>query len=225
MKEKARKLLQEIYKKYLSSGKNGVYFYGSILRADFDPQSSDIDGIAIVDDNVPLKTREAILKELAAGMPELKKFGFQFLYKSELNGGPTKGRIAQVISPKSLLLELPYWEHVAGENFHQTDFVPTSMDEALLDEARIIKSRGWDVVASIQTTHDYEYFVKKLIQVLYLLDEKTNGMRPFSYDTIRNLNTTLSKALLETKAAKYEPTVFQKNLPEFQQFIDQFLRN
>jgi predicted nucleotidyltransferase len=224
MKEKARKLLQQIYTKYLSTGENGVYLYGSILRDDFDPETSDIDGIAIVDDNVPLELREKILSELTAAMPELKKIGFQLLYKSELNGGEPKGRIAKVISPKALLLEMPYWEHVAGKIFLPKDFPPTNFSEAVADEMRIAVSRGWSDVKNVEE-EKYEFFTKLLIYILYLQDEEVNGAKPFSYDIIRKLQIPLSEALLETKAAQYNKTVFQKNIPIFQKFIDQLLSN
>lgn len=222
MKEKARKLLQQIYTKYLSTGENGVYLYGSILRNDFNPETSDIDGIAIVDDNVPLELREQILAELTATMPELKRFGFQLLYKSELNGHEPKGRIAKVISPKALLLEMPYWEHVAGKTFSSNNFPPTNFNEAIADEMKIAVSRGWDDVKNVEE-EKYGFFTKLLIYILYLQDEEVNGAKPFSYDIIRNLKTSLSEALLETKATQYNKTVFQRHMLIFQKFVDQLL--
>lgn len=224
MKEKARKLLQQMYEKYLSHGKNGVYFYGSILRDDFNPETSDIDGIAIVDDDVPFELRAKILQELIDGMPELKKFGFQFLYKSELNDGPAKGRIAQVISPKALLLEMPYWEHVAGSTFSQSDFPQTNFTEAIADEMRMAVSRGWKDVRNVES-EKYEFFIKLLCYIIYLQDENRTGPKPFSYDIIRNSTEPIAKILLELRAAKYDKALFQKHFFEFQQFFDQVSQN
>lgn len=223
MKEKARALLKEIYGRYLSSGENGIYFYGSILRDDFNPQTSDIDTVAIVGDEVPLEVEKQIQNELVKSLPEAKKFGFRLLYISELKGEKIKSFVASVISPKALLLDLPNWEYVVGKKFMLKDFPARNFDEPIVDELALIKRRKWDKVADIPEK-EQEYFIKKLIQLLYLMDQAAHGPKPFSYDILRNIKEPIAAALLECKASKYDKTVFKKNVPEFQKFVDQIIK-
>jgi predicted nucleotidyltransferase len=85
--------LKEIYEKYSSQGMLAVYIWGSVLTPDFNIESSDVDTIAIVYDELDYKFEEIIQKQLALKHPEVSKLGFRFLYKSEFDTGVSKGAL------------------------------------------------------------------------------------------------------------------------------------
>ena len=58
--KKIESTLKEIYKRYKNKGALSIYLWGSILTGDYNPKSSDIDSIAIVDKNAKLKDNEEI---------------------------------------------------------------------------------------------------------------------------------------------------------------------
>ena len=114
--------LKEIYNEYTSQGMLAIYIQGSILTPDFNPESSDIDTIAIVDDEIDNRFEEEIQKRLALMHPEVKKFGFRLLYKSEFDTGVSKGALGSIGNPALLLLDFPTWYWVCGTKFTQKDF-------------------------------------------------------------------------------------------------------
>ena len=98
-------VLLKIYSKYKNKGVLSIYLWGTVLTDDFNPTSSDIDSIAIVDNKATEKNNREINKFLKNYSPEYNDFKLNYLYLNELNGGEIKSRLAKNIDPHLLLLD------------------------------------------------------------------------------------------------------------------------
>lgn len=130
----ARQFSGQIYDKYKSSGVLAIYLWGSVTRGDFDPETSDIDLICIVDDKFPLELNETIREQLTNLAPDYE-WGFQIIYADELNGGPLRSRLAQAMSPQTILPSFTQWTYLWGKQYIRNDF---SVEDASFDERMCI---------------------------------------------------------------------------------------
>jgi predicted nucleotidyltransferase len=229
MIDKAKALLEEIFNRYSSQGMDSVYFYGSIMRDDFNSSVSDIDSLAIVADTIPIELENKIRADLSEAMPEIKKFGFRLVYKSELSTGEVKGSLTTIISPKSLLLEIPNWQLIKGINFQREHFrslLPT-YTEALEDEVKIIRKRGWFKVESVPEIERMP-LLKKLTQILYLKYKIAGNSGSFCYSDILDHfkgrpEEHVVAAIKETKQSGWASHLYKKHTGIFQEFLDKIL--
>ncbi len=118
---RAKSALQQLYDNHRSAGILALYIWGSITRSDFDPATSDIDVICIVADDFALENNERFKEELTQLAPE-REWGFQVIYLDELNGGAVRSRLAQAMSPQSILPSFNSWVYVCGTQFGRSDF-------------------------------------------------------------------------------------------------------
>ncbi len=93
-----------------------------MLTNEFNPGSSDVDSIAIVQNEVPLELEEKMMNHVRTTYPGLEDFYIRFIYLGELNGEKARAPLASVIYPKILLLEMPNWRHIIGQEFTNQDF-------------------------------------------------------------------------------------------------------
>lgn len=119
--DEAKRYLENLYRRRKNDGILAMYIWGSITRSDFDPATSDIDVICIVNDEFDKANNEKLREELTADAPG-REWGFQIIYLDELNGGPIRSRLAQAMSPQSILPTFPSWVHVCGNQYDRTDF-------------------------------------------------------------------------------------------------------
>lgn len=117
----AKKHLENLYARHKNDGILGMYIWGSITRSDFDPATSDIDVVCIVDNELDKAGNEKLREELTANAPG-REWGFQIIYLDELNGGPIRSRLAQAMSPQSILPTFPSWVYVCGNQYDRADF-------------------------------------------------------------------------------------------------------
>jgi len=171
--EKAKKALKDVYEKYKDEGVLSVYIWGSILTDDFNPETSDIDTIAIVEDRLPIDRENEMKEYVRSAYPELDEIFIRFLYLSELDGGSAKAPLAKVILPPILLLEMPSWLYVDGEDFKNTDFSiqPPTFQEAIRIRLNRKQKEGWYDVANIPKDL-HLYFLKGLVRIIDLLHKK-----------------------------------------------------
>ncbi len=126
----AKQRLLDLYNLHKSDGILALYIWGSITRSDFDPETSDIDVICIVDDSFDIANNEKFKDELTEKAPQ-REWGFQIIYLDELNGGPIRSRLANAMSPQSILPSFLSWIYICGQLFERTEF---SVKDASLDE-------------------------------------------------------------------------------------------
>lgn len=223
---KAEAALRDIFAQYGAQGVDSVYLWGSVLRPDFNPTTSDVDSIGIASDTLPYEVEKEIQDRLKAMHPEIKKFGFRLLYESELRGGPTKGFLASVQSPKFHVLDLPHWQHVDGVKFEQSDFLeklPT-FREAVVSEIPHLRARQNDYESG--KTEAFQHYVKKIAQIIDLLQRERGVAGRFAYDTMVSqaedgLERQVAEALMEIKKASYDPVVIKKYESILAEFAEQ----
>ena len=221
----AEAALNEVFSDYRSQGLAAVYLWGSVLREDFNPESSDVDSIGIAQDQTPFELEQEIQSRLMEKIPSIKKFGFRIIYSSELAGGPIKGFLSSVQSPKSHLLDLPNWQLVAGRDFKQSDFateLPT-FHEAMLDEIPELRRHQQNYEAG--DVEDYPNFIKKIAQIVDLLQKERGASGRFSYSEIlsraaEGLEKQTAAALVEIKSAGYDAQVIKKHDKTLKEFIN-----
>ena len=226
--EQIKDALMETYSVHANDGILAIYLWGSILSPDYSLGSSDIDTIAIVSDDTPISLEKNIQNELSGKIPGVDKFGFRFLYESELNGGTIKGNLASYIDIKLLLLDFPNWMHVAGTDFKRTDFAlpPLTEDEAIGLHLAKAKKLGWTDTASI-SERDVMYFLKNLSQTIYM-KERLKGMTgPFSYSRLEAFASGTEKELIRainaSKKAGWDYETFLNDRLMYQRYLDDIM--
>lgn len=218
--------LREIFKEDSSKGILSIYIWGSIITPDFNPESSDIDTIAIVNDEIKSGSEEEIQKQLELKHPEIKKLGFRLVYKSEFDTGITKGTLGSIGNPALLLLDLPTWHWVCGTKFSQKDFalpVPT-YDEAIKLRYENTKER-WPEITLIKP-EQIQYFVKQILRIIHLQQLKRAGLSYtiFSYTSVKkNASGKPEEGLvnicLQIKSSKWNFGEFEKHKDAFKEYI------
>lgn len=225
-----KKALNELYEKYKNQGILAMYMWGSILTDDFNPETSDQDTIAIVDDQFPLELEKQMMDEIRAIYNELSQFYIRVLYVGELNGEFTKAPLATVIYPPLLLLEMPKWMHVAGENFSNQDFVikPPTYIEAIQLHLLKLKNDKWMYVSGV-TENIHMFFIKTLMRLVDIVQRSRHDTEDlFSYGKIlreaKISGTPEEKAVVgamfESRKNNWDYNIFLKNKKNYQDFID-----
>ena len=167
-----------------------------------------------------------IQKQLASKHTEIKKLGFRFVYKSELDTGVTKGTLGTIGNPALLLLDLPTWHWVCGTKFIQGDFalpVP-SYAEAIKLRYENTKER-WPEIDLIKP-EEVQYFVKQILRIVHLrqLQRENLPYTIFSYSSVREVADRTAEAgvvniCLAIKASKWDFEQFKNNIHIFKQYI------
>jgi len=216
--------LKEIFEEYKDQGLISLYLYGSILTADYKEGESDIDSIGFVNEDMPLALENEIKNKLCK-KSGFDKFGFRFLYKSELNTGIVKGNLGSFIHPQLLLLDFPYWKHVAGENFSRSDFALNDIGTAeavkiRLDHLMRIENGSFKTYPG----EKHILFLKVLARIMYHLQQERVNNGPFSYSSVfqhaNEEEKVIAEALLNCKKNKWDEEVFEENLALYKSFIE-----
>lgn len=227
-KKIASKALKAIFSEYKNKGMVSIYLWGSVTRDDFEPATSDIDVIAVVDDTFNLNERVKIKERLEANNPEIREFGFQCVFLSELNGGARKSILAKLQEPGYLLKSFSQWELVSGHKFNRADFtVPDLTDRGMVehnvaeakralanldDPGRKPNANRIDLVKSILMLIHWRSVIDKNHRQLDL-----NRLPFYALPTDRRM----SKALLKLREMKcYQGDSFDKLLPEIVAFLE-----
>jgi hypothetical protein len=195
----ARKHLQDIFAKYQRNGMLALYIWGSVTRDDFDPATSDIDCIAIVDEAFPLELNEAIKGALNIAMPDTE-WGFQIIYRSELDGGPLKSRVAKVMAPRIILSSFQDWIWIAGRQFKQTDFAlgETTLAELTRLVVETIDRRlaGLDDPDTYRQERNRKGLVKACLQLIYCRQQMRSGCFPLNYNRLQDRADGMERPVL-----------------------------
>jgi|GEM_PF-1031111 len=200
--------LKRVYETYRDQGLLSMYLWGSILRGEYNADSSDIDSIGIVTDSFPLAVQDEInehFKESKSGLRDLRT---NLIRLSEINGADAVTRIAMVIPPPLLLLEFNSWKHVAGQQFGRNDFaVPVlSTTEAACLNLNVVLDQYVSKIKSGDMTK-WKSFLKQMMHVCHLINKQDGVFTPFSYiDLERGVipeNQKIIELLLQFKKDSY----------------------
>lgn len=224
MKNTPENALNEIFEEYKDQGLVSLYLYGSILTPDYKEGESDIDSIGFVNEDMPLALENEIKNKLCE-KSGFDKFGFRFLYKSELDTGTVKGNLGSFIHPQLLLLDFPYWKHVAGKIFSRSDF--NFKDAGTAEAVRIRLDHLARINDGLFKTHPGEkhiLFSKVLARIIYHLQQGRGNVGPFSYSSVfQNSDEeerAIAQAILNCKKSKWDEAVFEENLALYNSYID-----
>jgi hypothetical protein len=161
--------------------------WGSITRDDFDPNTSDIDIICIVNDDFPEEMNQQLREELTQSAPE-KEWGFQIIYLDELNGGRLRSRLARAMSPQSILPSFGHWFFVCGKKFTRESFTvrDASIPERMLLNIEEIRKRLAAVPADddCRKIRDRKGIVKAVLLLIYNRQQLRYGSFELNYNTL-----------------------------------------
>lgn len=223
MKEQAELELNKIYNRYSDQGILSLYLWGSILTNDFDGEKSDIDSIAFVEDSTPMELQKTISDELAQS--DIPRLHLNFIYLGEFNNSPIRSGLSGVIDPRLLLLDFPYWKHVAGKRLKVKDFSlkKPNYKQATDIHLQNIKRRQWQDVSKV-SPFERIYFIKEIARLIHVVQlNRVSNKAPFSYiDILKRANKDekpVVEAVNELRANNSKIS-FDRFVPIFQEFLD-----
>lgn len=227
-KEIAKKALEKIFQIYAEKGIIALYLWGSSTRNDFNPQSSDIDVLAIIDEHFDIGWRVNIKKELETKNPEINEFGFQCIFLSELNGGERKSLLGKLQAPGYLLKSFSEWEWVCGKKFQRDDFsvkdfaVQQMIDHNITEADRTLSNL--DDPGRKPNANRID-LVKALLMLIHWRNVLNKGGHQLFLDRLPEISQesdrATAKLLLEIRANKsYSKDEFEKFLPRLLLFLN-----
>ena len=224
--EDAKQILQKLFAHHERDGIIALYIWGSITRSDFDPATSDIDVLCIVDDTFPAKHNELFKQELTDMSPG-REWGFQVIYLDELNGGEIRSRLAQAMSPQSILPSFPSWIYVCGTRFERSDFA--ARDATIPERMRLniqeIRTRLSNIPTDddARKLRDRKGMVKACLQLIYNRQLLRNGYFDLDYNVLPikadAFERTMVEDLLKVKQQSlYDEVNYEPYARKIQQF-------
>ena len=216
MKDKAINILLQEFQK--NQYFKAIYLWGSITTDEFDSKTSDIDAIGIVEEDTSIQEKDTVNQSISAKLSQLK---INFLYPSELNGGPTRDTIASFIPVECILYDMNFWIHVAGTFFKREDFVlgRRSIDEVIAASLSSIKER---FLLKIKK-EDYVYFIKAVAKLCYFIHQKEQNPKPFRYHDLvsdsSNETRTICESIFLIKESGWDAKLIESELLIFKEFV------
>jgi hypothetical protein len=216
MKEKVTEIFTELQKDtpYIQS----IYLWGSITTNEYVRGKSDIDAIAFVNESTDPSEKDRLNKIIEEKISGLK---INFLYLSELNGGPSKTGLTKFIKPEVILYDFPAWVHVSGKKFLKEDFLSgqATLDQIIEVTLKEIRER----FLPIPYEKDYIYFVKAVAKLLYFINQKTSPFKSFRYsdliaDSDKN-NLKIAQIIFDLKKSDWDTKSINNKMAELVYFI------
>lgn len=213
----------KIYDQYRSYWLRSIYLWGSITSDDFDPETSDIDSVAIVDNWTDLQY-EAVIKTALSEWPlGAYEASLRFITPNELNGIEKTWYLTRFIQPEVIVLDMPFWIHVAWEHFPQRMFAlsQVNIQKVLAPMAQKAK----DIYLPFTGKFHQKYFLKPFFRICYYLNQPDGVIQePFSYQRLSEYKNTETNAiiakLMEVREKNWDEKIFYKYLPDFEEFLD-----
>ena len=217
--------LKDVFKDYEAQGIRAIYLWGSVTTEDFDPEISDIDSVAIVNDDFDIELEEIIRQKLQSQYPKIQKFGFRVLYEEELRSGKhIKSPLSSFVPPRLLLFGLHNWLYIGGKQYSQDNFTdsPITCEEAMKLRFYQLKQRNWEDASGVELDEEHHY-LKKLWRMMYLLQLMRGIKNKFSYSSIKSNANEEEKEVVEAleavRQSHYSRDVFLKHISIFNSFV------
>ncbi|MDP3880872.1 MAG: hypothetical protein Q8Q32_01670 [bacterium] len=215
--------LKKLFAKYEPYGVLAIYLQGSIVGNDFEIGNSDVDSVAFVSDSVSLDFEKVMRDFLSKNYPDIRDFGIRILYLSEMQDGVSRGgHLSKYIAPALLALDFPSWEHVAGREFSQNDFVKISQGKAVSLRLQHMESRGWRNVEGVELDF-LQYYLKTILRIIWHIDQERGRRYLFSYSAVSNRDdeySEIASIIKKIRDARWDKEIFIKNKGVFQNFVD-----
>lgn len=227
----ARTVLERLHDRYGHEGIESICLHGSILFDDFDPETSDVDSVAIAEDRLDFDYEDEMRQFLREQDTPLPDLGVRILYRSELDGEKPRGHLATVVNPTKLVYAFPDWKHVAGDRLRAENFdlAPVRHDEMVelhlskIVQSREVESGDWRYAPGL-SDEAYPYYVKSIARLIHARQSHERGeRRPFSYsgllDDAAGLEEDVVRAILELRETRDHET-FQEHADQFQTYVE-----
>ena len=225
VKRKIVETLERVHDDYRERGIVSIYLWGSVVSGDYDPEKSDVDALAFVSDDADEGDVSVIRRRMAEYAPEIADFHINFLYLSELKGGPIRSRLCRIMPPGYLLTKFPYWLHVVGQKFQRADFsvADFTWDEAIELNCREIFEEKVPLWKSDHPRGDeMKYVVKACMMICFCLHQKAHGEHAFSYASLRDEATEETRPIVsildEARKRGYDKGLIEKHVTEILEF-------
>jgi hypothetical protein len=197
-----RERIVELVLEYLDSTKamvddiEAIYLWGSILRLDFDPDSSDIDCVAIGELTAQDPDVLNLQDNARAKYKELAQLNIRLLYLCDLNGAGPHSELAQLIDPRLLLADFSSWTWVWGRHLTLSDFTlrACNLHEAYSVRLGALKGRLQRCLA-VPRTESPRYVLKEAGYLIHLIHQLSNDIYPFSYNELVKRSDEMTKKL------------------------------
>jgi hypothetical protein len=150
----------------------------------------------------------------------------RFITFDELNGKAETGYLTKFIRPEVIVLDMPYWLHMAGQEFSNTEFdlshVPLNKILALI--AQKAKDRYFPFTGQ----YHQKYFLKPIFRLCYYLNQSNAVIsEPFSYSKLpkyQNPETDeIIEKSMEVRSKNWNDSLFYSYLPHFEKFLDDII--
>lgn len=188
IKQIAEKTLVAAFDKFSSKGVLSLYLWGSILRDDWDPEISDVDALALLDDSATPDIQDELKAYVKEHAPEIRDFGVQVLYKSELDGAAPRTFMARVMprSVNHMLLMFPDFKHVAGARFERSDF--SEEDMSISEEVNGAIQSAKEKLEKLDdpSRNIRKDLVKNILWLAYFRAWQQKGRFPLNYNSLRD---------------------------------------
>jgi len=190
-----------------------IYLWGSITTDEYQKGISDIDALAFVEESTDISEKNKLNDALSKEFSGLK---INFLYLSELNGGPLKGGLTKVINPAVILYDFPAWIYVCGKKIEKRNFFAGRI---LLEEViRIASTEIKRRFLPIPIEQDYIYFIKALAKLLYFINQQRSPFKVFRYgdlisDTYKE-NLEIAQLIFEIKKSNWDSRLIREKIPD-----------
>ncbi len=222
VRDDVRQGLVACFNKFQAEGIFSMYLYGSITGQDFNPETSDIDSIAIVNEKVPQEFEKVLQNFIKIEVPHIHKFGIRILYTSELISLDKRSALTSFIPPQALLLDFPYWEHVCGQKFLRSDFASVTYQDGMRAMQGVIETWHWQSVKNVASDKIVNY-LKVIARIIWTFDGMQGNRYPFSYTELthrKNGFENLSNLILDLKKNNWSEEKFTPHKQDFQHFVE-----
>jgi hypothetical protein len=203
-----------------------MYLWGSILRLDFDPDSSDIDCVAIGGLNAQVSDLLQLRDSAREKHQELAQLNIRLLNACDLDGAGPHSELAQLIDPRLLLADFSSWLWVWGCHSSLSDFTlrPCDLHQAYSIRLRALRGRLQRCL-NVHRTEPPRYVLKEAGYLIHLIHQLSRDIHPFSYTELEKrsdeMTKNLSRAIVSARAHCWPEGECERAVPLVLDFLDQ----
>ena len=203
-----------------------IFLWGSILRLDFDADSSDIDCVAIGGPNAEDANLLELRDNARAKHHELAHLNLRRLYLCDLNGEEPNSELARLIDPRLLLADFPTWLWVWGRHLSLSNFRlrPCTLQEAYSIRLLALRRRLQRCL-DVRRTEPPRYVLKEAGYLIHVIHQLSRDIHPFSYTELEKrsdeMTKNLSRAIVSARAHGWPEDECEGAVPLILNLLDQ----
>lgn len=214
--KEANETLGWLFDNYQDKGLSSIHLWGSIITPDFNPETSDIDAVALLSDDADFDELNKIRDWLPVKNPKLVRLQINFFYISELmKEKSVRSNLARLSSPEQAVYDFPYWQFVCGKLIEPTAFPAVSDEQFLYDQIVVVQERvEW--AKNPKTPNDIQYYCKSLVWLCWAINKLSHSRSAFSWAVLKDEATSdtlpLISKLVELKESGWSRDLLKDKL-------------